>query len=185
MKNIVVRVLLFMAMILVLILSIYIDNGNLKTKNNSNEVFQKSEVIVKEETRERIKDNAEFLLFESEVDIKNGINSKVTINGYCEEPISLKEQETIILYGFLDGEFIEFIVEGEIKDFEYVELNWDEEKSDLVEKRVINRFDKLINQRIVIKTYMPEGIPSEKIRWESVTGKIYEFIIAEYNLKGE
>jgi hypothetical protein len=54
-----------------------------------------------------------------------------------------------------------------------------------VEKDTLNKFDKLTNQIIVISTYIPEGIPSEKIRWKSVNGKAYEYIIQEYSLDDE
>ena len=39
--------------------------------------------------------------------------------------------------------------------------------------------DKLTNQIIVIKTYVPDGIPCEKIKWQSISGKNYECIMAE------
>jgi hypothetical protein len=32
---------------------------------------------------------------------------------------------------------------------------------------------------------MPEGIPSEKIKWKSIKGKVYEYIIQENNLGDE
>jgi len=46
------------------------------------------------------------------------------------------------------------------------------------------KFDRLQNQTIVIKTYMPEGIPFEKVKWQSKSGKEYELIIAENSLDG-
>lgn len=112
-------------------------------------------------------------------------NCKVLIKGYYDKPESMDEKETIIIEGVSEGEFVEIVVHGEINYFEHVSLEWDENKNELVEKEIINRFDKLTNQTIVIKTYMPEGIPSEKIKWKSDTGKVYEFIIREYSLDGE
>jgi hypothetical protein len=53
----------------------------------------------------------------------------------------------------------------------------------LIETRIIDQFDKLTNQAVVIKTYIPEGIPSEKIKWDTISGKSFEFIIAESDLK--
>jgi len=105
--------------------------------------------------------------------------SKVTIRGYYEEPESIHAKETIILKGVLAGEYIEVKIEGTIEDFELVRLEWDDLKNDLVEKEVIHRIEKLNDQTLVIKTYMPEGIPSEKLKWESLSGKQYEFIVSE------
>lgn len=105
--------------------------------------------------------------------------SKVTIRGYYEEPESLHDKETVILQGVLAGEFLEVEVQGTIKDFEVVRLEWDDQKNELAEKEVIHRIEILNDQTLVIKTYMPEGIPSEKLKWESLSGKQYEFIVSE------
>lgn len=112
-------------------------------------------------------------------------NCRVIIKGYYDKPESMDEKSTIIIEGILSGEFIEIVVHGEIYYFEHVSLEWDENKNELVEKEIMNRFNKLTNQTVVIKTYMPEGIPSEKIKWKSDTGKAYEFIISDYSLDGE
>jgi len=69
------------------------------------------------------------------------------------------------------GEYIEVIIEGTIKNFQHVELECDNETKELAEKRVIHHVDRLENQTVVIKTYMPEGIPQEKITWKSPSGK--------------
>ncbi len=50
------------------------------------------------------------------------------------------------------------------------------------EKEVVKRFEKLKDQIVVIKTYQPEGIPSEKIKWKSRSGKAYEYVISEKSL---
>lgn len=104
---------------------------------------------------------------------------KVVINTYYQEPTSLKDSKTIVLNGLMEGEFIEVIVDGEIKDFKHVELTWDDKQNTLVETRIINEFDTLTDKTIVIKTYMPEGIPSEKIVWKTKSEQTYEFIIAQ------
>ncbi|KUO66626.1 MAG: hypothetical protein APF84_04100 [Gracilibacter sp. BRH_c7a] len=117
--------------------------------------------------------------FESKEDIQNQIKSKVVINTYYQEPTSLKDSKTIILNGLMEGEFIEVVVDGEIKDFKHVELTWDDKQNTLVETRIINEFDTLTDKTIVIKTYMPEGIPSEKIVWKTKSEQTYEFIIAQ------
>ena len=112
-------------------------------------------------------------------EISKDFTSKIVIKGYYEDPASIQDIDTIILDGLLEGEFIEIAIIGEIVNFEHVRLIWNENKKILEEIEVLNRFDKLINQTLVISTYIPEGIPSEKIKWQSVSGEKYEFIIAE------
>lgn len=108
------------------------------------------------------------------------LDDKVTIKAYYEAPESLKNKETIILDGVSEGEFIEIVVEGEIKDFELVKLEFDGNQAILKEKEILKNFSKLTNQTIVIKTYIPDGIPSEKIKWKSSSGTMYEYIIQEH-----
>lgn len=103
--------------------------------------------------------------------------SIVTIKGYQKEPASMSSKNSIILKGLSEGEFVEVLVSGEIQNFEHIRLEWDAEKNELVEKEVLSRFDKLTDQAVIIKTYMPEGIPSEKLKWQSLSGKSYEFVI--------
>lgn len=122
-----------------------------------------------------------FLLLET----KDDPCSKVTVNGYYGKPNSLQDENIIMLEGLSSGEFVEFIVDGEIRDFEHIELSWNDEKCELVETQVINSFDKLIDQTILISTYMPEGIPREKIKWKDISGISHEFIITEHSLAGE
>ena len=121
----------------------------------------------------------------SDTESENMEASDVIINTYYEEPLSLANDETIILKGLSDGEFVEVIVKGEISDFELIELKWDEEKNDVVEAGVIHSLNQIKDKTIVIKTYAPEGIPFEKIKWKTLDGEIHEYIIAEYNLRGE
>lgn len=113
---------------------------------------------------------------------EENVKSQVIIKGYYDEPSSIREKETVMLKGISKGEFIEISVQGEIRDFEHLRLEWDGAKNELVEKDTLNKFDKLTNQIIVISTYIPEGIPSEKIKWKSVNGKSYEYIIQEHSL---
>ncbi len=108
---------------------------------------------------------------------------EVIIKASYEKPLSLTNKNTIFLDGLLKGEeYIEVIVKGEIFDFEQIALIWDENKNESKEKETVKRIEKLANQTIVIKTYQPEGIPSEKIKWKSRTGKAYEYIICESSL---
>jgi|SRR5690554_2884272 len=105
------------------------------------------------------------------------IESIVTIRGYYNEPESLNNKNTIVLKGIQDGEFVEVVVAGLILDFQLIRMDWDDNQSNLIDKEVIHKISELKDNTVVIKTYMPEGIPSEKITWKSMTGKEYEFII--------
>jgi hypothetical protein len=107
------------------------------------------------------------------------IENKVTIKGFYEEPESLKNKQTIVINGVSEGEFVEIVVEGEIIDFEHIKIEWDANQNSIKEKETLKRFDKLINQTLIIKTYMPEGIPSERVKWKSASGKAYEYTIQE------
>lgn len=115
--------------------------------------------------------------------VVSNIQEEVTIKALNEKPLSLEDKNTILLDGLQKGEeYIEVIVKGEIFDFEQIALLWDESKEELKEKETVKSIEKLENQTLVIKTYQPEGIPSEKIKWKSKTGKTYEYIISAKSL---
>jgi len=103
----------------------------------------------------------------------------VTIRGYYEEPKSISNSNTIVIKGVSKGEFIEVVIEGVIREFQLVRLGWDDKSNNIVEKEIIHEINEVQDQTVVIKTYMPEGIPFEKIKWKSITGKDYEFTICE------
>lgn len=111
---------------------------------------------------------------------KSNTQEDVTIKSSCEKPLSLTNKETILLEGLQDGEeYIEVIVNGDIFDFEQIAVIWDESKNELVEKETVKSIEKIAYQTLVIKTYQPEGIPGEKIKWKSRTGQVYEYIIQQ------
>ena len=113
----------------------------------------------------------------------SNIQEDVTIKASFERPLSLTNKDTILLNGLIEGqEYIEVIVNGEIFDFQQIALIWDENKNELKEKEIVKTIEKLSNQTLVIKTYHPEGIPTEKIKWKSRTGKSYEYIIQQSSL---
>ncbi|HBW36642.1 hypothetical protein [Desulfosporosinus sp. BICA1-9] len=165
------------ALLLFSLLIVGCSNNSLKS-NDPDSVPTQNQTNNEQETQHQGNN-----IFESKEDIQNGIKSNVAIKTYYEEPASLKDKNTVILNGLLKGEFVEVVVEGEIKDFKHVELKWDDRQSELIETRVINKFETLTNKTIVIQTYLPDGIPSEKIEWKTISGKVNEFIIAESNLK--
>jgi hypothetical protein len=109
----------------------------------------------------------------------------VSIRGYYQEPESIHNKETIILQGVSDGEFIEVKVQGTVTEFRFIRLGWDEAQNDLAEKETLHSIPTLKDATLLIKTYIPEGIPSEKLTWKSESGKQYEFLINEDGVDGE
>lgn len=108
---------------------------------------------------------------------------EVIIKASYEKPLSLEDKNTLQLDGLQEGkEYIEVIVVGEISDFELISLSWDDGKNELVEKDTVKSIKKIENQTLVIKTYQPEGIPAEKLKWKSKTGNTYEYIINDKSL---
>lgn len=105
----------------------------------------------------------------------------VTITACKSKPSSLENNNTIVLEGVSDqrGEYIEVVVKGEILNFQQVALSWDDSKNKLKEKKVVKTIDKLKNRTLVINTYQHEGIAVEKLKWESKSGKVYEYIIQQ------
>jgi len=163
-KNIIV-----LSMILILIVGC---SDNTVTNNEISSKPAENSIITEQE-----KQTKGQYIFENKEENQNAIKSKVIINTYFEEPDSMKDKSTRVLNGLMGGEFIEVIVEGEIKDFKHIELVWDEKQNALIEKGIINKLDQLANQTIVIKTYMPDGIPSEKLVWKTISGESNEFVI--------
>lgn len=116
---------------------------------------------------------------------KVNVKPEVSINILREIPKSLEESNTISIKGLLEGEeYVEIVIKGEITDFEHIEIAWDEKTSTLVEKSVLEKFNSVKDQTIIIKTYLPDGIPSEKIKWRDQEGITSEYILKE-NTKGE
>jgi hypothetical protein len=103
----------------------------------------------------------------------------VMIAGSYKAPKSLQAKNTIILRGSTEGEFVEVVIKGTIRNFEFTKIEWDTKKNDLVEKETIRKYNILKDKTIVIKTYRPEGIPFERIKWQSISGQKYLYNIHE------
>ncbi|TCT17175.1 hypothetical protein EDC18_101473 [Natranaerovirga pectinivora] len=103
---------------------------------------------------------------------------EVRIKSYYEKPASLDDESTILIKGLLEGEeYIEIIINGEIRDFEQYSLIWS--GNDIEEDELITHYERIQDKIVVIKTYQPEGIPMEKIKWKNILGDEYEYIIQE------
>lgn len=127
---------------------------------------------------------------DSEISMSSQTNSKtnvekkpsVTINCYYDEPASFKDKNSIIWGGMLKNEYVEVIIQGKVLEFEYVSLEYDSATNKLIENGLKGKYSSLENKTVVINTDLPEGIPSEKIKWKSEQGKEYEYIIRDYGL---
>lgn len=107
--------------------------------------------------------------------------SKVIVKGYYSEPGSMRDENTIIIEGNPGSEYFEFTIKGRILDFSMVKLVWDNKRG-LEEKETVISFDELENTIVVLKTVLPEGIPSERIKWKDTSGKSYVLDIREFSL---
>ncbi len=109
-----------------------------------------------------------------------GEGATVTIIGHYKEPAGLDDENLILLDGVQKGEFLEILIDGTIYDFEHMKIDFVASGDDLIfTDTLIHSLGDLSNQRIIIKTYLPEGIPSEKIKWKGVDGKEYEYTFYE------
>lgn len=127
--------------------------------------------------------NGETVYIDIEGNEYKSVANKVIIKGFYKEPPSLYFEKTKTLKGVSMGEFVEIKIHGTIKDFKHVKIEMGS-AGDLLETEILNEFEQLIDQTLIIKTFMPEGIPMEKIKWKSLSGKEYEFFIAEDGIDG-
>lgn len=109
----------------------------------------------------------------------------VTINCYYEEPAGFSDENAIVIAGELRNEYVEIIIQGKVNEFEYLEVEFDADKNEFIEKGLKAKYSSLENKTLYIKTNLPEGIPSEKIKWKNEQGKEYEYIIRDYGLADE
>ncbi len=108
----------------------------------------------------------------------------VTIEGFYTRPTSVNNQEEITIRGLSKGEYVRIEINGAVRNFEHFSVVYNENLGSLVKDTVLNKIDSLENQIIIIETIVPGGIPSEKITWNSLSGKSYEITLAESGIDG-
>lgn len=106
----------------------------------------------------------------------------VTINAYYDEPASYSDENSIIWGDVLKNEYVEVIIQGKVIDFEYLHVDYDDKTKEFVENGLKGKYSTLENKTVVIRTDLPEGIPSEKLKWKNEQGKEFEYIIRDYGL---
>ncbi|WP_113673152.1 hypothetical protein [Vallitalea guaymasensis] len=90
----------------------------------------------------------------------------------------VESYEKLQIKGLGEGEYFKAEVIGSIYDFQLIELKWNDETDKLDEVRVIDELEKVRNQAVYIETYLPCGIPSEKIKWKDSKGDTHEIYLA-------
>lgn len=89
----------------------------------------------------------------------------------------VENYEELRIKGLGSGEYLKAEVIGSIHDFQLIEVGWDEKTNKLVEVKVIHELDEIRNQTIYIETYLPCGIPCEKIKWKDSQGDTHEILL--------
>ncbi len=115
----------------------------------------------------------------------NAGNTVVTIQILYDEPDSMQNDSAIVIDGQSHGEFVEIWVDGTVYDFTLVSLKWDDDVQDLAEDEILHHYPAIDTAVVVIRTYLPEGIPIEKVTWKSASGDEYEYILAADGQHGE
>ena len=73
-------------------------------------------------------------------------------------------------------------VVGKIFNFKFLNVTWDEQAGHFIDQDIIESFDEIQDSNIHILTYLPEGMPAQKIQWENETGEITEWYVADNGL---
>lgn len=86
----------------------------------------------------------------------------------------IESREDIQVKGTGEGEYVRYQVAGSIYDFQLIKVEWDDDKSALVEDKILYEVEEIRNQAIVIETYLPCGMAMEKVKWKDSKGAVHE-----------
>ncbi|PAB57381.1 coiled-coil domain-containing protein [Anaeromicrobium sediminis] len=90
----------------------------------------------------------------------------------------VEDYEELQIKGIGSGEFFKAQVTGSIYDFQLIKIEFNGETGEFIEKEVIHELEEVRNKVIYIETYLPCGIPSEKIKWKDCNGNTHEILLA-------
>ncbi|MFZ5967834.1 MAG: hypothetical protein ACOYVK_11760 [Bacillota bacterium] len=90
----------------------------------------------------------------------------------------VESYDKVKLNGLGSGETLEIQVIGSIYNFQLLEVKYDKERNAFVESRVLYNLEEVRNQSVIIETYLPEGMPVEKIKWTDEKGDIHEDLLS-------
>lgn len=103
----------------------------------------------------------------------------VKLSPCYKRPASVGHPNTLHIQGLGYGEYIELKVTGTIQNVHLVQLVYNEENDTFEEFITLATVPTVHNQSLVISTYIPCGMPQEKLIWESLSGIQDSFLIAE------
>lgn len=162
-----------------------INNAEMKIKELEKQIVDLEEELEKQKVEKedstsdkilRIIDVDEkvlrYILDETSISSQN-----VSIIG-CNIHDLVENYEEIQINGLGNGEYFKAEVIGSIYDFQLIKLEWDDTANKFVEVKVLHELDEVRNQTVYIETYLPCGMPSEKIKWRDSNGNIHEILLA-------
>jgi hypothetical protein len=71
------------------------------------------------------------------------------------------------------NEYVEFIVNGTIYEFEFIEIVIQDEPFDLLDGESLHYIGTITNNTVLASAMLPEGIPWIRARWKDTEGKIH------------
>ena len=85
-----------------------------------------------------------------------------------------------------EGSIIKLKVFGSLYDFKIVKLEWNEKNKDFDEVKSICELEEVKNKDIIFSSMLPEGMPSEAIKWKDKDGneQIYYLSYDGYGFDG-
>lgn len=138
---------------------------------------QNNKVIIKETKEHKLIGTIQY---KSTPIFHNDSLHQVIIKVYYKKPVTKIDDKTVFFKGVSSGEYLEIIIKGEITNFKVSEIKFNNNLTfDIIKN--IKEFPSLKNQTIFIETYLPEGIPSEKLTWIDINGKIQTWLIGQNN----
>ena len=102
----------------------------------------------------------------------------ITVNSFIglnESPVV--ENEIDIDTGKGEERLVVTVI-GSVYNFQLVNIEWDEKTNLIVERDVVYSLPQISNSNVNIMTIFPEGMPSEKVKWEDEAGRLHEYYIS-------
>jgi len=75
-------------------------------------------------------------------------------------------------------EVYSLIIYGEVYDFKWSSITWNEDYSAYVVTEIIEDLGDIINTRVNVHTTLPEGIPYQMISWKNSRGEIEKILLS-------
>jgi hypothetical protein len=156
-----------------------LHNANMKIEKLENEINdlknQSEKLSSKEEKELRIIDvkgkTISYILKDASIPAQS-----ICIIGSNRDNL-VEDYEELQIKGTGSGKFLRAEVTGSIYDFQLIKIEFNGETGEFIEKEVIHELKEVRNKSIYIETYLPCGMPSEKIKWEDCNGNTHEILL--------